>query len=521
MIRRSSPFSLGNHVQKTAAFSVAKNTILLTVGLMGGRILAVFVTKKMTPILGPEGMGIWGLANDLGIIILTLMNYGLGVLLTREVTRNPGLSWPLLWSALRLRWLLGAGCFLLLVYYLRATEKDALTTAAVLVTALGLFAETSAMACDAVLQAHEKVQYQTYGQLVSAVAFFGLAFWWLDAGQGLMGVIWANTASRVVRLGVMAPLMFRHSGPWRRALPHEQSPGLRTMLRLGLALCMATTFGIISYKIDTLMLMEMLGKAATGIYVLGHRALDIMLVVPNLFATALFPALARYAGYSRTDACRMGERALRYMMLAMFPLTWLIFLASRPAIEWFARGTDAADPSQFFGSILVLKIVIWGVPFQSANHVLNRMLIAAGRESVFLGIGLGALVINVSLNFLLIPRYGYNGAAVATIICLAMSLVFHLGALWRTEYRLPLRRAFGQTAAALATSWLLTLALLRLLGLDWTDGWFQFAVTRGWTPFVGGVLLWALCYAAAAFAWRALDREDLRLLPQFLRRGGA
>jgi O-antigen/teichoic acid export membrane protein len=494
--------------------------MLLTVGLLGGRVLALFVTKKMTPILGPTGLGIWGLANDLGIIFLTIINFGLGVLLTREVTRRPGMSWPMLWAALRLRWLLGAICFTVLWFYLQATDKDALTTAAVLVTALGLFAETSAMACDAILQAHEKVQYQTYGQIVSGLVFFALAFWWLDAGFGLMGVIWANAASRVIRLAVMAPLMFKYTGPWRRTSAGETSPGLMSMLRLGFSLCMATTFGIISYKVDTVMLTEMVGLAAAGIYVLGHRALDVMLIAPNLFATALFPSLARYAGQSSSDARRLSERALRYMLAVMLPLTWLVSLSARPVIEWFARGTDAADPSQFFDSILVLKLVIWGLPFQSANHVLNRTLIAAGRESVFVGIGLAALATNVTLNLLLIPRYGYYGASVATVVCLAQSLALHLWALRRTEFRPPLVRTLVRPLLALVTSWLLTVALLRLFAPGWIDGWHDLTVTGGWTPFLGGVLLWGACHVVAVFVWRVLDRDDLRLLPQLLRRGG-
>ncbi|MBD3222210.1 oligosaccharide flippase family protein, partial [bacterium] len=437
----------------TATRSVAKNTVLLSVGLLGGRLLGLFVAKKMTPILGPEGLGIQGYATDIAIIMLTVMNFGLGVLLTREVARQRELSWPLLWSTLRLRWLLGAVAFLLLVVYLQATGKDQLTTLAVVVTALGLFFETSAMACDSVLQAHEKVQYQTVGQLVSAVVYFVLAWTWLDAGWGLMGVIWANAISRAVRLAVMAPLMFWKTGPWRRARTGETPIGMRTMFGLGFSLCLATTLGIMSFKIDTIMLTEMVGKAATGIYVLGHRVMDYMLIVPNLFATAMFPALARYTRESAADARRLGERSLRYMLVVILPATWFVVLAARPMIEWFARGNQDADPAQFAASIAVLQIVVWGVPFQAANHVLNRTLIAAGRERVFVWIGLAAVVANVGLNLLLIPRWGYYGAAAATVYCLAQSLVLHVWNVQRTEYRIAVMRALPLPLFALAASW--------------------------------------------------------------------
>ncbi len=504
----------------TATRSVAKNTFLLTLGLMLGRLLAVFVTKKMTPVLGPAGMGVWFLANDITVILLTVTNFGLGVLLTREVTHRRHLSGALLWSALRLRWLLGATSYAVLLAYLHATGEDTLTRTAVLVTAGGLFLETTAMACDSVLQAHEKVQYQSVGQVASAIAYFGLAFWWIDLGWGLMGVVWANFISRAVRLAIMAPLMFWKTGPWRRARPEDHAPDLRWMLRLGLPMFLATTFGIISFKVDTVMLNELAGKTSTGIYGLGHRALDILLIAPNIFATAMFPALARYSRKSTVDTIRLAERSLRYMVVVMLPLAWLTSLCAQPLIEWFARGTTGADPAQFAPSISVLKIVIWGLPFQAANHVLNRTLIAAGRERVFVLIGGGALLANIVLNALLIPRFGYYGAGGATVFTLAQSMVLHMIFVRRTEYRLTLWRALPGPAVVLAVSWAATAGLLHLLAPTWTAGWFGLAIDKGWVPFVVSIAFWAFSYAAATFVLRVIDRDDLRLLPQLLGRRG-
>jgi O-antigen/teichoic acid export membrane protein len=506
-------------VSATATRSVAKNTILLTVGLMLGRALALLVTKKMTPLLGAEGMGIWFFANDITVILLTITNFGLGVLLTREVTRKPDQSWAHLWAALRLRWLLGALGFASLVGYLHLTGEDELVRLAVLVTAAGLFLETTAMACDSVLQAHEKVQYQAAGQVASALVYFGLAWWWLDQGHGLMGVIWANLLSRAARLAVMAPLMFWKTGPWRRPQPEEDAPDLRWMLRLGLPMFLATTFGIISFKVDTVMLSELAGKAATGIYGLGHRALDILLILPNLFATAMFPALARYSQRSDEDTRRLAERGLRFMLLVALPLAWFTSLAARPVIEWFARGNVGADPSEFADSIVVLRLVIWGLVFQSANHVLNRTLVAAGREQKFVTIGLTALVVNVTLNAILIPVHGYYGAGAATVFTLAVSLALHLRFVRRTAYRHPLRRALLGPLAALVVSWAVTAAVLRLAAPHWLAGWFTLETTAGWTPFLGGVLLWAACYAVAVLALGVLGRDDLRLVTQLVRRG--
>lgn len=497
----------------TTTQNVAKNTFLLTIGLLSGRLLALFVIKKMAPILGPEGVGIWGFANDLTIILLVITNFGLGTLLTREVTKARGMTLPIFWAALRIRWLLGSICYLALIAYLYGKGYAPLTRAAVLVTGLALFVETTSMACDAVLQAHEKVQYQALGQLVSGVAYFGLAYWWLEAGYGVMGVVWANLASRLARLLVMAPLMLVKTGPWRWRGPSDDSaPNLRWMLTLGLPLFLSTTFGIVSYKVDTVMLNHLLGEVVTGIYVLGHRALDYLLYLPNIFATALFPVLTRYTMQSSADARRLGERALLYMLVLMLPLTFLVMAVAGPVIRWFDNSPD------FFDSVPVLQIVVWGVPFQAVNTILNRLLFVAEKERTFITIGLVTMVTNVVLNLLLIPRYSYFGAAAATVASLALSFALHLGYVMRTDVKPALLRTFGGPLFALAVTWLVLRTASLALGIGGDAGILLLPVDRGWRPFLAMSGAAMATYVAALLAGRVLRGSDLQLLAQLWRR---
>jgi O-antigen/teichoic acid export membrane protein len=501
---------------------VAKNTLLLTLGLLAGRALALLVLRKMTPLLGPDGIGIWGLATDLTTILLTMANFGLGVLVTREIARARGMTWPIFWAALRVRWLMGIAGYLILIGYVRISGLGSLAQAAVLVTGLAIFVETTSMTCDAVLQAHDRVEYQTGGQLVSAVVYFGLAYWFLVAGHGLMGVIWANLLSRLARLAVMVPLMFQQTGSWRgRPAPAAPRPeegagaargSARWMMRLGLPLFLSTTFGILYYKVDVVMLMSFVGEAATGIYVLGHRALDVLMLGPNIFATALFPVMARYGPAATRDAARLGERSLRFMMLAVLPVTLLVAVAAAPVIGWFDR------QGQFPASVAVLQLVIWGLPFQGANMIYNRLLITAGRERSFIVIALVAMLANVSLNLLLIPRYSYFGAAAATVTSLAVSSAMHTFFARRTALRFSSLRAWFGPVAALAAAWLATVVLARLLVPRWGTGWLALPAGAGWGPSLAIILATGILYLVASFVLGILTPADLRLLRQL---GGA
>ena len=219
----------------TSTRTVARNTLYLTIGLFTGRILAIFVYRRMAPILGTDGMGIANLATDVSTIMLVIANYGLGTLITREVTRERTMTMPVMWAALKIRLGLASLCFVGLYVYAVVSGFEQLERNALYIMGLGVFIEASAMACDAVLQAHDRVVSQMWGQIASAIAYFGLAWWWLDAGYGLMGVMWANVASRVVRLAVMVPLMLRGTGPWilnppgRDLVKAAQSRGLLTL----------------------------------------------------------------------------------------------------------------------------------------------------------------------------------------------------------------------------------------------------------------------------------------------------
>jgi len=501
-----------------ATRTVAKNTVLLTVGLLTGRALSVVLIRKMTPLLGTAGMGIWGTATDLTAILLVVTNYGLGTLLTREVTRRRVLTSPLFWSAVRVRWLLGAACYAFLLVFVQASGYADLKTAAVLVTGVAVFIEATAMACDAVLQAHEKVQHQSLSQILSAVLYFAAGWWALEAGHGLMGVVWANLGSRVVRLAVVAPLMIRGCGPWRRTpgdAPDDAPdgaaavPGMRWMLRLGLPMFMATTFGIIYNKVDTVMLSNILGDTPAGVYVLGHRALDMMILVPSLFGFALFPAMARYGMENTADTVRFGERSLRYMLAAAVPLTLFLTFTAGPIIRWFDPGGDFAD------SVPVLMIVIWALPLQAANIVFNRLLITADRERAFVAIGLTAMLVNVVLNSLLIPRYSYFGASWATIASMTVSFLMHLRSLASTDHRPPLRRALLGPVAALVLAWGATVAVGRLVLPGWGLGPTGLPL-QAWGPFLGATALTTVFYVAALGLLRVIGRRDLDLLRDLL-----
>ena len=150
---------------------------------------------------------------------------------------------------------------------------------------------------------------------------------------------------------------------------------------------------------------------------------------------------------------------------------------------------------------------------------INRLLITAEKEKLFITIGLVSMLANIALNWFLIPRYGYFGASWATIVSMSISFWLHIHFLRRTDYMVPLRRALLGPPAAMAAAWMVTVLSVGVVFPGWNFAWNYLPVAAGWTPFLVSAMVMTMMYPAALFALRVLKVDDLNLLKQLFRPG--
>ncbi len=97
--------------------------------------------------------------------------------------------------------------------------------------------------------------------------------------------------------------------------------------------------------------------------------------------------------------------------------------------------------AEYAHSAAVLRLLAVAV-FLIFVDTANTMLLYSGDElGKVLVLSLGTTAANVLLNLILIPRYSYNGAAVATIASTALSLLIFTPTVLRYLAREPVPRA--------------------------------------------------------------------------------
>ncbi|MES4792645.1 MAG: flippase, partial [Chloroflexota bacterium] len=70
----------------------------------------------------------------------------------------------------------------------------------------------------------------------------------------------------------------------------------------------------------------------------------------------------------------------------------------------------------YLPAVPVLQIVIWAVPLMFASEFLGYMVVVQGKESRVARAVLLSTSLNVALNILLIPRFGFIAAAIMTVL---------------------------------------------------------------------------------------------------------
>ncbi|MEZ4766943.1 MAG: polysaccharide biosynthesis C-terminal domain-containing protein [Caldilineales bacterium] len=107
-----------------------------------------------------------------------------------------------------------------------------------------------------------------------------------------------------------------------------------------------------------------------------------------------------------------------------------------------------------------LTILIWSIPIGFVNSVTQYVLIAVNQQRFLTRAFIVGVVFNIGANLLLIPRYGYAGAAVVTVLSEVSLLIPFYIAVRRHVARLPwVDLVWRQLAAAAGMG--VTAALLR------------------------------------------------------------
>ncbi|WP_121812098.1 flippase [Mucilaginibacter kameinonensis] len=161
-------------------------------------------------------------------------------------------------------------------------------------------------------------------------------------------------------------------------------------------------------RVDQIMLDNLAGHKAVGEYSVSVRVTELWYFIPMILTSTLYPKLVK-----------MKDNKDSYYKLVLLLLKILFFISF--SISIVVNSFSVEIVNMLFGKVyreaaFALNISIWTGIFVFWGVGINNILVIENLNIHNFRKSILGLILNVTLNFILIPRYGINGAAIATLI---------------------------------------------------------------------------------------------------------
>lgn len=192
-------------------------------------------------------------------------------------------------------------------------------------------------------------------------------------------------------------------------------PASLAFIRHGFLFTILMAANVIYNKIDIIMLEKMIGSTEVGYYSGATKFIYPFMFISGAFMTAIFPKLAKHS--EENDKFKIIQNlALYYLGGIGVLLSTSLFLGADMIFQLFFG--DKYDES-----IPVFKVLVWYLTIVFIYGPISNSLVAKNKVVFLVYLNLIMIVLNVVMNFFLIPVYGAKGAAMATIICEILILI--------------------------------------------------------------------------------------------------
>ncbi len=168
----------------------------------------------------------------------------------------------------------------------------------------------------------------------------------------------------------------------------------------------ALIFNLIYFRLDVIILSYTRTSQEVGIYGLAYQFFEAALSIPIFFANALFPLLANL---NSTNQASFQKEVKRWILLL---ITCSLFLTI--ALIASSYLIPILFDNRFLPSQKPLIILSLGLPFFFVSALLWHLAIIKNRQKYLPYCYLLGAFFNLTLNLILIPKYGYLGASVTT-----------------------------------------------------------------------------------------------------------
>jgi len=419
---------------------IAKNTATLFIGNLISIVFQFFCIVYTARYLGALNFGVLAFALAFTRIFSVITDLGLQLLIVREVARDRFLARQYLTNISGMKLVMNIVAFGLIALTINLLDYPKQSIQIVYIIALSVVFNSFTQIFYSIFQAYEEMEYQSLGQILNSVLMFFGVLIAINHGFNVIGFgALYFIVSFFILLYCFIVLRVRFSDlaiSWLKRKVEVDWVFWKSKIREALPFGLAMVFVSIFYWIDSVMLSLIKGDAAVGYYNVAYRIVLVLIFIPGSYITAIYPVTSKLHITSQKTLLLSYKKSFRLLTLIGVPIgVGITLLAKKIILLMF--GTE------YLNSVLALQILVWSTVFLFMSYSFANLFNSINQQKLVTKIAGFALILNIALNLILIPKYSIIGASISTVMTEFIRLVFFFIYSAKIGYGFSLRELVG------------------------------------------------------------------------------
>ena len=446
---------------------IAKGAFILLIGAIIGKILS-FLYRIILARLGEQTYGEISLALSLLSILSVIAVLGLDTGIVRYISlfhkdqNKAGIKGTILFSAktiLIMSTIFAIFLFLLSDWITATFYPNAQNINLILkIIAIALPFEGLKAVWTNTLKALKKIEYDIYARIIGEMIIrIILTILFIYLGLGILGAALAYTISIIFSSMVLFIFVEKKAFSFLdkniTALKENKE-----IFFYSLPLVFNSITIIVINAADSLVLGYFKDAATVGIYNVAIPTAKLILIFPTALLGLYLPMIALIKD-NKEEFEKMYYTTTKWVFfITALSLAWLILYGKQLITIFFTESYTTA-----YSSLIILSI---GYLINSCTYTSRDILLLFNKtKTIFIATTL-ACTINIILNFMLVPKYGMEGAAFATALSLTiLSAILFIQAKRETKIN-PIKKRTFVTGILITISAIITYNITKGIQLD-------------------------------------------------------
>lgn len=375
--------------------------------------------------LGPEGTGALAVLNVTVALALQLGSAGLPSATTYFVARDRRQLGSVWLNGIMFSFAVGSGIAIAVVALARLKPDlfNGVSSQLVTIVALSIPFQLLTLLGLNLLLALDQIKLMNSLDALSSLLLFVNAI--------IVLVMWRKDLTMLVSFNTVTGIILSLLLIWfvariSRVASRPNFSLLRMMLSYGLKFYVSIVASFIILRADLLIVNRFRGAEAAGVYAVAAQMSFLLIMLPGVIASLLFPRVASL----QDETAEYAVEVTRHTSFVM-----LIVCAGAAAASF---ALPAIYGARFGEATMLLLIMLPGILFISLESVLVQHFTGTGLPVIIPAFWLITMFTNIGLNLALIPRWGARAAAINSTISYALIFVLVTAYFCRRTGRTPL-----------------------------------------------------------------------------------